>query len=453
MKFAVRSSSQRAGVEGERSNHSLTSLCENSVGRGSQAPIGDCHDFAPLWNQRLRNAQAGAKLADCHQGTVFTQTLTHVALLRRALRQGLGLTAVLAIGLSGAGCEQPQPIETEPVVRAVRYVRAEPQGGVRVRTFSGAAKAGVEAQISFKVGGTLEQLNAEVGDFIREGDLIAVLDPVDYELQVEQTRASREQSEAMAVKAQADFERIRGLYERDNASRADYDAARAAADSAWAQVRASDKQLEQAERSLAYCKLRSPTDGDVAETPAEVNENVSAGQPIVRLNARTVAEVAVSIPEVLIGDIRKGMAVQEIRFDALPGRRFSGVVSEMAPTATQGLTTYPVTIRLPRNYSEILPGMAADVSFSFATNEKGDRFVLPTEAVGEDANGVRYVFVVKPSGEQLGLVEKREVGVGDLVSGGLEIFSGVRPGELVVTAGVSQIREGMEVRLGGPRQG
>ena len=357
---------------------------------------------------------------------------------------------VFLLLLAGCSSEPPPPVEES--ARLVRYIEAQPQGDVRRRTFSGAAKAGVESEISFRVSGSLEKLEADIGDHISRGDLIAALDPVDYELRVEQARASLAQAEAQSVKAQADFERTRGLYERDNASRADYDATRAAWESAKANVNAIAKQLEQSQMSVRYTTLRSPIDGVVAEAPVEVNENVQAGQPIVILNSGPLPEVTVAIPEILIGDIEVGQIVPEITFDAIPGRIFRGRVYEIAPTSTQGLTTYPVTIRLEQTSPRILPGMAAEVTFLFTNVGGGERFVTPPQAVGEDAEGRRYVFVVKPTSGGNGVVERRNVSIGDLVTAsdfgeGLEILSGLRAGDLVVTAGVSQISDGAEVRL------
>lgn len=371
---------------------------------------------------------------------------------KRALRAGaVAGFAMLLWMLAGCAAEAP-PAPVEEVLRSVRYIEAQPQGGVRRRTFSGAAKAGVESDISFRVSGSLERLEADIGDRIHRGDLIAALDPVDYELRVEQARASLAQGEAQAVKAQADFERTRGLYERDNASRADYDAARAAWESAKANVNAIAKQLEQAQMSVRYATLRSPIDGIVAEVPVEVNENVRAGQPIVVLNSGPLPEVNVAVPEVLIGEISVGQVVPEIEFDAIPGRIFRGRVYEIAPTSTQGLTTYPVTIRLDRTSPAILPGMAAEATFLFPSAGIGERFVTPPHAVGEDAEGRRFVFVVQPAGDGTGTVERRTVSIGDLVTAndfgeGLEILSGLNAGDLVVTAGVSQINDGAEVRL------
>jgi RND family efflux transporter MFP subunit len=333
----------------------------------------------------------------------------------------------------------------------VRYVKTYAAGGARVRSFSGAAKAGVETNLSFKVEGTLSTLGLVIGDTIRQGQLIAEIDPADYEIQVERVEASLAQAKAQAATASADFERVRNLYERNNAPQSDYDAALGRSESAQANMRSVEKQLEQARLQVSYCKLQSPVAGTVAEVPVEVNENVRAGQPIVVLNAGVLPEVEVSIPETLIGEIRRGSAVHAVTFDAIRERVFGGVVTEVAVTPPQGLTTYPVTIQLQGADRRIFPGMAAEVSFSFGSNGQPSHHILPPQAVGEDREG-RFVFVVKPGEAGRGVVERRSVAVGRLTRSerfgdGLEILTGLVEGEMVVTAGVSKITGGQQVSL------
>ena len=136
----------------------------------------------------------------------------------------LALLALLAL----LACEAEKVEQPPPPIRPVRYREVYGVGGTRVRAFTGVAKAGVESKLSFKVPGTIETLNVKVGDIVQPGQLVAAIDPRDYELLVEDTEATLAQTRAQAIKAEADFKRIRGLFERDNASQADYDAARAA---------------------------------------------------------------------------------------------------------------------------------------------------------------------------------------------------------------------------------
>ncbi|MFQ6114519.1 MAG: efflux RND transporter periplasmic adaptor subunit, partial [bacterium] len=125
--------------------------------------------------------------------------------------------------------------KVEEIIRPVRYQQVYSTGGSRVRSFSGTARSGVESKLSFKVAGTVLEVPVKVGDKVRSGQLIARLDPKDYQLKVQQADASLARAKAEERNAKADYERIRALYENNNASKDDLDAARAGFESASAQ--------------------------------------------------------------------------------------------------------------------------------------------------------------------------------------------------------------------------
>ena len=361
--------------------------------------------------------------------------------------RGALLGACCAAAVLNPACSEPPP-PVEPVIRPVRYVVASPTGGQRIRTFSGVARAGVESALSFRVPGTIARLGVEVGDRIRAGAPIAELDPVDYELQVREAEASLRQAEVRAGNTQADLRRVRSLYETDNAARTDLDAATAAAESATAQVESVAQRLDLVRRQVDYTRLTAPAAGAIADVLAEVNENVSPGQPVVILASGAAPEVGFAVPEALIRQIREGMPVA-VGFDAIPGERFEGVVTEVGVTTTATGTTFPVTVRLDSGASEeIRSGMAAAVDVAFGNDEVPDRFILPAHAVGEDRVG-RFVFVAEPAPDAAGLavVHRRPVTVGAFAASGLEVLDGLAEGERVVVAGVSRLHDGDTVRL------
>jgi RND family efflux transporter MFP subunit len=351
------------------------------------------------------------------------------------------LLAALLAGIASCAGETPQ----EKPLRPVRAQQVYATGGGRVRNFSGATQSGMESKLSFKVGGTVQSLRVKVGDEARAGFLIAEIDSGDYELQVEDAEASLAQARARARNAEATLSRVRGLYESNNASQADYDAARADRDSARAQVDSGQKKLELARSQLSYTRLVAPGDGSISEVSVEVNENVSAGQPVVILSSSGRPEVKVAIPEIFIARIREGQRV-DVSLDALPEKSFPAVVTEVSVSSTGAATTFPVTVTLESAHEEVRAGMAAQVAFRFDSTGEKERFLLPPFAVGEDRAG-RFVFVVEPTEADRGIVHRREVRVGQLTGEGLEVLDGLEDGDLVVTAGVSLIQEGLEVKL------
>jgi RND family efflux transporter MFP subunit len=287
----------------------------------------------------------------------------------------------------------------------------------------------------------------ETGDLVGAAQLIAELEPTDYQLRVQEAEAALLQAEAQARNADASYARVRGLYENRNASRQDLDAARAQAESAQAQIDAARQRLEQARAQLSYTRLRAPVDGSIASVLIETSENVTAGQRIAMLTAGTRPQVEVAVPESLIADVERGERVQ-VTFDALPGQDFEGSVTEVGVAATGLATTFPVTVALIEEAEAVRSGMAANVSFTFGAPDASERFLLPPHSVLEDRQG-RFVFVAVPTDTDAGLatVERRGVRVGDLTGDGLEVLSGIVDEDLVITAGVSQVQEGLIVRI------
>ncbi len=349
-----------------------------------------------------------------------------------------------ALILIFAACSSDPPPPQE-IIRPVRYEPVYATGGAQERWFSGAARADVESRLSFRVSGAIQRIHVKVGDQVRKGVLIAELDPTDYQIQVQDAEASLLQAQSQARNASASYSRVQNLYVSQNASRSDLDAALATKESAEAQVSSVEKKLELANKQLDYTRLAAPTDGSIASVDVEVNENVAAGRTIVMLTGAGRPEVEVALPEMLISQIREGSGVK-IRFDAISGRMFDGVVTEVGVSSTGFATTYPVKAAISEQSTAVRPGMAAEVLFSFEATGGRDRIVVPPFAVGEDTEG-RFVYLVETAEEGLGYARRTPVTVGELSSLGLEILEGLKDGDLLVTAGVSRISDGQKIRL------
>ena len=341
-------------------------------------------------------------------------------------------------------CSGKQDTSTE-IIRPVRYEKVIMYGGEQTRTFSGVSKSGLETNLSFKVGGTLRQLNVEVGDQVRAGQLIAVLDATDYTLQLDQTISAHTQAEVRMQNARSTYERISRLYETGSVSVNDYEQAKTAFESARAGLNAARKQVQLAEQSVHYTRLRAPIDGRVASVSAEINENIMAGFSIITLTSGSDIEVTVGMPESFIAMIRDGDTVS-VMFSSLAGESFTGVISEVSYIVGEASTTYPITIKLENPSEDIRPGMTANVVFQLTSGEDKETILVPTVAVGEE-NEQNFVFVLEALNGDTAVVHRRIVTIGDITGTGFEITEGLEDGEMVVTAGISKLSEGLRVRL------
>jgi RND family efflux transporter MFP subunit len=348
----------------------------------------------------------------------------------------------------GIACAQQEPT-AEPKLRPARTEVVTTTGAQRTRTFSGTFRAGIESRLSFRVPGTVERMPVVVGQAVRTGELIAELEAYDYELQVQEAQASLAQALAARRNAESERDRVRELYEHDNASRSQLDQARAAAESAAAQVESLSKRLELARRQLAYTRLTAPVAGAIAWVGAEVNENVQVGQPIVTLSSSTETEVGVDLPGSVITEVREGDPAI-VKCDAHPGEVLEAVITEVG-VAASGATTYPVTVQLTSESDLIRPGMAAEVTFRLAASEAdAARILVPAVAVGEDRDG-RFVFLAEAQGDGSAVVRRHPVTVGDLTTDDqhdrIEILGGLSEGDVIITAGVRRLEDGRQVRL------
>ncbi len=352
--------------------------------------------------------------------------------------------AVLAAWLI-SGCE-PASEEAEIPLRPVRYMQVTDVNASPSRTFSGTSRSTRVSRLSFKVSGTVVGIPVEVGDRLNAGDLLARLDPSSFDLQVQQSQASLVQAQANERNASANYERFKGLYENRNASRNDLDSARAEAESGKAQVRAAQKALELAELNRSYTVLRAEEACSVASVDVEVNENVNAGSQVTLVNCGDDLEIELGIPDSLIASVNKDAEVS-IRFDAIADTGFNGIVTEVGITSESGAPTFPVIVAINGQDERLRSGLSADVTFRFATSGRTDAYLLPLSAIANSGNDP-FVFVAQADGDDgQATVVKRAVEIGELTELGIEVLRGIRPGDLVVTAGVSVIRDGQRVLL------
>ncbi|MDN5200730.1 efflux RND transporter periplasmic adaptor subunit [Fulvivirgaceae bacterium BMA10] len=338
--------------------------------------------------------------------------------------------------------------KTEEVIRPVKYAKVGTSSGSFGRTFSGTAKAGIETVLSFKVAGNIQTVDVRVGQRINRGALIARLDPSDFELQYEEADASVKSADAQEKQTKSNYERVAVLYENQNASLSEYESAKAQFESAKANEKAAKQRRKQAKSQLEYTVLRAPMRGIVNVVYVEENENISAGQQVVILSAGDGLEVEIGVPESYIANIENGQEVQ-IEFPSINQQRFKGKISEVSYAINAQNSTYPVTVKLTDEIAAARPGMAANVTFQFEQEEQTSKetsLMVPVAAVGEDPQS-NFVFIIESQDGKTGVAKKRYIEVGALTSEGFQIQKGLKQDDLVATAGLQTLLDGMKVKL------
>jgi RND family efflux transporter MFP subunit len=367
---------------------------------------------------------------------------------------------ILIVLLLGSACaasvvacdsSNEEEVVTEEKPRPVRFERVAADSINTSSTFQGTTQAEVETSLSFRVTGRVQRVEVEVGDRVREGDLIGVVETTDQQLQVEQQQAQRGQLAARVELAESQYKRTQRLFESGNASASDLEVARTELESARASLRSLDQQIRLLQRRVSYGRLEAPQDSAVADVMMEVGENITAGQPVVELESEESSgiEVKISVPEGDISKIQRGDKAL-ITLSALPDVEIEAEVTEVGVSPVSGGGTFPVTLKLLEEPESLRPGMTAEARFTTRSGggtSTDESFYVSPDAVVEDQQG-RFVWIAVPTDEpKRATVEKRRIDTGEMLAGRYEVRSGLSNGDRVVTAGMRFLTEGQTVRL------
>ncbi len=359
----------------------------------------------------------------------------------------VGLIAVLLIFITSCGKEEAEGPE-KTVVRPVKIMTLASSGEMTRFTFPGKVRASRRVAMAFQVSGTLIKLPIKEGVQVKEGDLLAQIDPKDFQTSLRKEEGQLARGKASIERAQNDYDRILRIQKKDPGatSQAMVDQKREAMDSAKADIKSLEAAVDGAKDQLSYTSLRARFSGVIAKRYVDNFEEVRAKQSIVSLQDITHIEILVDVPELVMATVKRGSASAFAEFAAAPGKQYELEQKEMAAEADPLTQTYllVMTMEAPEGVN-ILPGMTANVVATARIGEGGgEQYVIPAIAVFADEAGNSNVWVVDPDTMK---VHRKKVTTGNLTGkDSIQILEGLDPGEKIATTGVVQLREGMEVR-------
>ena len=346
---------------------------------------------------------------------------------REAHRFDCAVVLIMAAAL--VSCSGSEPPPQREVVRPVKLLTVSSGMASAPRVYTGRIEAKDRVELSFRVGGPLIEFPVREGASVRAGGVVARIDPRDFRIRLEAAQAERERTTA-------DFGRHASLYAKDAVSQLQLDQARAAMEVAQAR-------LDDAKAALKDTTLYAPYAAQVAERLVDNYQEVRPGQPIVSLVSLGEMKVEIDLPEGLVSRAKRGSAVRVAAMvDALPGEEFELELLEIALQADSATGTYRTTFVMPQPKEIVLlPGMAVQV-IAYEGQQDAPP-VIPAAAVTSGPEGAR-VWVVDMDTMT---ASSRAVTTGGLTgSDGVEILSGLEPGETIATSAVQSLRDGMTVR-------
>ena len=354
---------------------------------------------------------------------------------------------IFLIPIVFTGCKE-QPVEEEGI-RSVKAMQISDPKLILSRPFPGVARAENRVNLSFRVDGPLIELPINVGDEKRKGEILARIDPRDYEIELRNAQAELQKAKAGLTFAESDFARAERIQKQDPGaiSASKVDEKREERNRLRAVVEGSEANVEQAKDRLSYTRLLAPFDGIIVAKYFDNFEYVQARQSVARMLDTSRIEIVVDIPDNLIPYVNR-MNKIEVTFSSFPDLTVEAEVKEIGEEASTTTRTFPVTLIMnqPENIN-ILAGMSGEARFigELEPDSVYATVNIPTSAVlSEGKEGKSYVWVID---ETTHLVSKRQVELGSLTSKGIQLIGGVNPGEWIAIAGVHFLREGQAVEI------
>lgn len=396
---------------------------------------------------------------------------------------------VLTCGFAPGWAQEASP-------RPAKVFTVESTKGTLQRTYPAIVQSSQSVELSFRVSGRVIELPIRGAMNVAEGDVIARLDPRDFEHQLEQLESTRDQAiaqlraletgarqeeilaleaavksaEAQVDQAREQAQRSRELTERGVASSAQLEQDEATLrvaeanlqaqleqlnigraggraediEAAQAALRGLEAQVQVAQDNLEDATLTAPFAGIIARRDIENFTNIQAGQSIALLQDLDKIELSFDVPGPdVVALTANGVeeVTNQVMFDALPGEVFDAEIVEFSVQADSATLTYRgrVSLEQPQG-ATILPGMVGRVIASAPGQPSQTR--IPLSAVLADPAGATTVWIV----EEDNTVSQRKVELGEASGDEVIVFSGLTEGDRIISAGVSQLLDGMAIR-------
>lgn len=345
------------------------------------------------------------------------------------------IAEIFVVALSTAGCKQET--QAQGAVRPVLSTVVEPTEPSSIAAV-GTVEPRYKTDLSFRVLGRLIARPVNVGDTVKQGEIVAAIDPTALELAVRSAKAALSRSQARLANASATEERKRTLIATDTTTKEILDNAVQVRAGAQALVAGAEADLTKAVEQLGYAQLKADFAGVVTAVSADVGQVVSPGQTVVTVARSDIREAVVDIGPDFPVPLQVGLPFT-VSVQLLPTVHVDGEIREIAPQADPVTRTRRVRIALndpPASFR-----LGATVTARLATNQRSV-LRLPASAVLAK-NGESYVWVVDA---HAGTVSLHKV---DLAreANGMRVIDGLNAGTRVVTAGIYSLTQGQHVRI------
>jgi len=365
--------------------------------------------------------------------------------LQRGLSSLLGVLALAGV-LSLAACSKKEA--AAPAARPVVAVAVHADGhALQATSLPGEVQSRYATPLSFRVGGKIIERRVRLGDTVKSGEVVALLDPADAQKNAASAQAQLDAARHGLVYAQQQLERDKAQAKENLIAPAQLEQTTNAYASALAQRDQAQQQLALAKNQLQYTTLVAGHAGVITAENADTGQNVSAGQPVYNLAWSGDVDVLCDVPESALTAFAVGQNAS-VMLAALPNRKFNARVRELSPAADPQSRTWRARLTLDNPGPDVRLGMTADVApvVPLAAAAQHGVFTLPVTALFHEGREPA-VWVVRPADNTL---ELRRVTVARYYERTIVVSEGLKDGESVVLQGVHTVSAGERVRAIAP---
>ena len=305
-------------------------------------------------------------------------------------------------------------VAVDPTVSVAQvFVREVPQEAVYTST----VQAYVKNNIAPQMAGRITKINVEIGDFVKEGQILAEID-----------KAQLLQAQLQLQNQEVELQRLKSLFEEGGLSQSDYDAIQMQYNVLKTQV----------ENLVENTTLRSPINGVVTARNYDVGDMYAMSMPIFTVEQIVPVKLLVGISETDYSKVKKGDSV-EVTADAIPGKTFYGKINRIYPTVDPTTRTFTAEVKIDNSYKTLRPGMFVRATVNFGTN---NNVVIPDVAVvKQQGSGERFVYVLNEDNT----VSYTKVTLGRRMGAEYEVLEGIADGAKVVIGGQIRLKDGIKV--------
>ena len=294
--------------------------------------------------------------------------------------------------------------------------------------------------LAFKYAGKIKSINFESGDFVKKGQVIAIIDDTDYKVNLDAFSKKYEAAKAVAQNAEQQFARAETLYKGDALAKKDYDNALMQRNVVISTFKEASAGLQNARNTLNDTKIVAPYDGYIDKKVVDVGTVVPEGGPVVSFISNEITDISVNAS---VRDIEYIKNAENINFkDSTSDKIYNLKIKSIAQNPDSINLTYPVIFtfsELSEN-DKFLSGQTGTVTI-VVKNKGKEEILIPINAVFEDKGSNVYLF-------KDGKAVKTPIELGELrETDKISVVKGLKTGDKVIVAGVSKLADGDKVKL------